>query len=77
MCEKTDITEVMDAFHVYGMAASENEIEERGYEGYSWDYHGHDYLKAMEDAKKEAEIKLNEYIDQRIQLALSGIRLED
>lgn len=38
--------------------------------GYSWGYHGHHYVRAMEEAAVEFQKILNEYIDARIMLKL-------
>lgn len=50
--------------------ADEREARSR-YTGYSWGYHGREYIQRVEDAAAEVEKRLNEYIDARVDARLA------
>ncbi len=43
------------------------------YDGYSWDWAGHDVIEALAEARSKAETALNDIIDQRIAAALANL----
>lgn len=43
------------------------------YDGYSWGYHGQSYVNSMENAARDFEERLENYIDQAIQRRLDSL----
>ena len=52
-------------------AKTEHDNERDSYDGYSWGYHGHLLIEQMRRAAREFEERLEEYIDQAIDLRLA------
>lgn len=52
------------------VAKKEYDKAREEYDGYSWDWAGHDVITALEDARILAEKAINETIDKRIRAAL-------
>ncbi len=42
------------------------------YDGYSWDYAGHDVIKELGNAKTSLRMVLNSYIDSRVETILAN-----
>ncbi len=40
------------------------------YNGYSWDYHGRNFIESLEQAEKDVEKELEKYVDGRIMQVL-------
>ena len=47
-------------------ARREHDEARDNYDGYSWGYFGHSYVKRMEDAAEEFEKRLNDYVKQQV-----------
>lgn len=55
----------------YWDAKREEEEARAKYDGPSWGYWGASYIEAKEEAAEELQKRLDEYVDERIQAAVS------
>lgn len=53
-------------------ARAEHDKARDSYDGYSWGYFGHGYIKAMQDAADDFGNRLAAFIDQRIEEKISA-----
>jgi hypothetical protein len=67
------IDAVMSAMADYASAQSDHDVARDKYQGYSWGYHGHSYIHAVDSAKEHAESVLEQYIQACVEKALAKI----
>jgi len=68
------IDAVMSAMADYANAQSIHDAAREKYNGYSWDWHGSDYIDAVDRARTSAEQVLEQYIDACVQRAINKLK---
>lgn len=53
-------------------AKQEHDKAREEYTGYSWGYHGHSYVKRMEDAADDFQKRLDEYIEEKVRAVIGA-----
>ena len=66
------IDAVMAAMADYAEASAEERKARAEYAGYSWGYHGYNYIEAVNKAKERAQEALEDYIRRCVDIALAG-----
>ena len=67
------IDKLMRALQGVIEATREHDKAEEGFEGYSWDYYGGNFIEKKKKAQLAFKQTLESYIDARIQLVLSKL----
>jgi len=70
MDTRLNVAAIMSAMTDYAQRQSEHDKALAEYEECSWDYHGWEYIVAVEEARDHAQKVLDEYIDLKIAQAL-------
>lgn len=60
------------ALENYMSAKTAHDKARDSYEGYSWGYHGHSFVQAMEDAAEDFQNRLDKYISEKVAQALAN-----
>lgn len=66
------IDAVLEALQNYSDAKDRHDEAHREYDGYSWDYHGGDLIREVEEKRAQVVKELNAYIDARVSEALAN-----
>jgi hypothetical protein len=64
---------LLDALDDYIRAKTVYDKARDRYDGYEWGYHGYDERTRMDNARKQFQIELDEYIDKRIEARLNPV----